>query len=136
MGKRLPDEPIKELRAMKWGDYIKTRHWKRFSKALLDDPECVCEICGKARYNGRYTRGRKKGKLKRTAVFNVHHKNYDHLGEETREDVIVACHQCHDYCHSSEMMSRTRGGVFSTIYKLIVKNTPWEYEAFKDRKQK
>jgi hypothetical protein len=133
MGKRLPDESIEELREMSWGEYIKSRHWKRFSKILLDDPDCVCAICGKPRWNGRYTRGKKKGKLKRTCLFNTHHKNYDHLGEETKDDVLVLCHQCHEFCHDVEMMSRTRGGVFTEIYGLILKHTPWEYTPFKDR---
>lgn len=136
MGKRLPDEPVEELKKLPWKEYIKTRHWKRFTKSLTDNPDCTCELCGCKRWGNVITRGKNKGKRRRLRQFHTHHLNYEHLGEETREDVLTLCAKCHTTCHDVEMLSRSRGGFWTEIYQFILDHTPWAYEPFKDRNNK
>lgn len=133
MAKRKPPLTVEELRKLPWKDYIKTPHWRKFSKSILDDEDCVCEICGKNRWNGVYIRGKKKGKRKRTCQFHIHHKNYNHLGEENRSDVLSLCAPCHKTVHDIEMLSRTRQGIWEKIYSIIKEFTLWEYTSFKDK---
>jgi len=130
MAKRKPLPTIEELKAMKWKDYMKTTHWRKFRKTL-DTDDVVCDICGKRKWEF-YKVGTRKGsrKKKPTCQFQVHHKHYRHLGEETRDDVLFLCKTCHGLCHDIEMASRTRGGAFKILYDYILEHTPWEYEPF------
>jgi hypothetical protein len=75
-------------------EYYKSLHWKQFTKKMTDPDNTVCELCGCARW--KWTRKKEK-KINR--VFNCHHKSYQHLWKEKREDVMVLCHRCHDMCH-------------------------------------
>jgi Pyruvate/2-oxoacid:ferredoxin oxidoreductase delta subunit len=116
-----PKKPRKNNISLK--DYYKTSHWRNFRKRLLEDKKCECEICGGARWE-KYKR--KEG-YKKPRVFNIHHKHYTTLHREKRSDVLVLCQSCHKFCHDAEMMSRTRGEIYTTIYQLILDQTPWEY---------
>ena len=133
MAARKPPLSVAELKALPWGEYIKTNHWKKFSKSLLDPEDVVCDICGISRWDGIYTRGKKKGKRKRLRQFQCHHKHYNNLGHESRDDVIVTCAQCHETIHNIEKLSSHRGGIWATIYELVLKLTNWQYEAFKSK---
>jgi hypothetical protein len=133
MGKRLPDESIEELRNMSWKEYIASRYWRRFSKKVLDDPDCCCAICGKHRWAGVYSKGKKKGKPKRAdgGKWNLHHLSYSNLGEEVvGEDVMILHHSEHDFGHTLEMLARTKGGVYIELYALFKERTGWEYIKF------
>lgn len=134
MAKRKPLPTVEELRTMSWKEYMKTTHWRKFRKTL-DTDDVVCEICGKKRWEF-YKVGVKKGKRKSkpTCQFQTHHKHYDNLGREKREDVLYLCKTCHGLCHDLEMASRTRGGVYTLLYEIILNDTPWEYVPFKNRK--
>jgi len=134
MGKRKPPPTTEELKNMLWKDYIKSRHWVSFRKTINMQDDCVCEICLKPKW-GFYKVGAKKGQRKPKPLmqFHLHHLNYNHLAEETREDVLLLCAQCHNFFHDAERMNRTRKGVFSEIYEILLKETSWEYSPFKDR---
>lgn len=63
-------------------EYRKTKHWKEVKKFYANEP---CELCRAKRKKGR--------------VFIVHHKHYNSLGYEKREDVQILCRRCHSMCH-------------------------------------
>jgi hypothetical protein len=130
MAKRKPMETVAELRAYSWKDYMKSRHWKKFSKSLLDEETCVCGLCGIKRWNGVYVRGKNKGKRRRLRQFHCHHLNYSSRGAELRKDVMVLCAKCHETAHSLEMLARSRGGMWSEMYDLLLKITVWDYTKF------
>ncbi len=75
-------------------DYYKTIWWKKFVKQILEPDDTVCEICGCRRW-----RHDRKGNKKINRVFNIHHKNYNHLFHETKDDVQVLCRRCHQMLH-------------------------------------
>lgn len=81
-------------------DYYSTKHWIKFSKAILDDHACVCEMCGRPRWK-QITRGKNKGKWKRLLRFAVHHKHYEKVYHEERGDVLVLCSACHTNAHAA-----------------------------------
>ena len=56
--------------------YLRSEEWKEKRKQFLEDTNYECEECGKR-------------------ATQVHHLNYDCLGEEEREDVEVLCNDCH-----------------------------------------
>ena len=137
MGKTLPNETIEELRSMSWKEFIASRYWRKFSKKILDDPECSCAICSQKRWDGVYSRGKKKGKPKRAdgGKWNLHHLDYSHLGEEEiGRDIMILHHSEHDFGHTLEMLSRTKGGVYVELYELFKKRTGWKYTKFPDKK--
>jgi uridine kinase len=61
--------------------------------------------------------------------------NYFKRREETPKDVLYLCKTCHGLARDLEMASRTRKGIYTILYDLFCKNTPWEYIPFKDRKR-
>ena len=60
--------------------YLQSDHWKEIRREFLEDENYQCEICG--------------GKANQ-----VHHKNYNCLYEEERDDVEVVCWECHQDRH-------------------------------------
>lgn len=80
--------------------YYTSKHWVQFSDSILNDHSCVCAICGRPRWK-LLQRGKNKGKWKRLLKFAIHHKNYDHVWHETRDDVIVLCSACHSNAHAA-----------------------------------
>ena len=96
--------------------YYKTDHWKhlyyRFS--LCNDAEC--EFCGAKRW-GYYKRGPNKGKRKkrRKCLLHLHHKHYDTLFNETREDLLLLCDNCHKLGHLLHKI-KTKGGIYKKMY--------------------
>lgn len=135
MAKRKPPPTLEELNNMLWKDYIKSASWRKFRKTL-DTDDAACEICGKQKWSF-YKVGANKGhrKKKPNCKFNTHHKNYNNLGRETRDDVLYLCVTCHTLFHSLEMASRTRGGIFTLMYTMVKEQTPWRYESFISRKR-
>jgi Pyruvate/2-oxoacid:ferredoxin oxidoreductase delta subunit len=104
-------------------DYYRTDHWRKLRLTITEDKECVCEICGVKRWES-YVRD--PNKWKKPVRMEIHHKVY-HLFKEKREDLLCLCHSCHAYCHDSEMMARTRGGVFAANYQNILLDTAWRF---------
>ena len=76
--------------------YYKTNHWKSFSRSLLNDKSCICEICGIERWQKS-----PDGKWVISTKFNIHHKNYNHLNAESRFDVMILCEKCHKNLHGA-----------------------------------
>jgi hypothetical protein len=107
-------------------EYYSTKWWREFRFALLDNKYCKCDLCGRLRWESYK---RKQG-WKKPIVFNIHHKVY-HLFKEKKDDVLVLCLSCHQWAHDTEMMSRTRGGVYTEAYTLLKEKTPWLFERYK-----
>jgi hypothetical protein len=60
--------------------YLKLDHWKGLSRRIRQE-RGNCQECGK-KYN-----------------LNVHHLNYDRIGNELESDLIVLCKWCHNLRH-------------------------------------
>ena len=64
-------------------DYLETDHWKTFREYILGFWDYRCCLC----------RSDKK--------VEVHHNNYDRLGNEKINDCVALCSKCHRKFHSS-----------------------------------
>lgn len=74
-------EDINKLKTMPYEKYLQTEHWKATRKKALKKANYKCEVCNSIE------------------ELNVHHKTYEHRGEEPPEDLIVLCHHCHAKFH-------------------------------------
>jgi len=63
-------------------EYLNSEHWQEVRKKALEHYRHACVL------DRRHTAG-----------LNVHHNNYDNLGNETMADVIVLCRDCHAKYH-------------------------------------
>ena len=70
----------------KSSEYLNTRHWRRIRKYIYDKREGVCERCGQ-----KYE----------SAHMNVHHKTYEHIGDEREDELCLLCEHCHAIVHGN-----------------------------------
>ena len=77
----LYDQMLKELRTMKYSDYLNTEHWKHFKSEVIRFYGASCQVCSSS------------------DNLNVHHKTYDNRGRETFNDVVLLCRECHSKIH-------------------------------------
>jgi ssDNA-binding Zn-finger/Zn-ribbon topoisomerase 1 len=80
-----PPEEIRRLRDLDYRDYIKSIWWRKRRHARLQTTGGRCERCGKA-----------------VLLVDVHHMNYDRLGEERDTDLEVLCRDCHRIVHNEQ----------------------------------
>ena len=66
---------------MKYEQYIQSDAWRLQRQLLIAEHGAKCDLC------------------KRTNELNVHHLNYERLGNERADDVIVLCIRCHNDIH-------------------------------------
>jgi 5-methylcytosine-specific restriction endonuclease McrA len=73
-----------ELRTMNYQEYLNTPHWERVKTEAFRVYGRECAICGS------------------NYVLQVHHKTYEHRGDEENhlEDLMVLCRDCHEKMHS------------------------------------
>lgn len=76
-------------------EYEKSNVWRNKSKSILDNKYVSCEICGRSRW--KYLPRKKT--WRRVLRFAVHHKRYDNVPNEKKEDLAILCSNCHKYCH-------------------------------------
>jgi 5-methylcytosine-specific restriction endonuclease McrA len=74
---------VAELKTMPYKQYLQTEHWQKFRKEALEWADYRCQLCN----NGNTT-------------LNVHHRTYENRGNESLEDVIVLCKDCHEKFHN------------------------------------
>lgn len=74
-------------------EYLLSEHWIKLKKDLSKQDE-VCEVCG-----CKHWIKKKNGKTSCNRFFVFHHKHYDTVGKESREDLMRVCKRCHDLCH-------------------------------------
>ena len=77
------DDLVPEKQDVAYSDYLKTSHWEATRKDAIERAGHKCQLCGK---DG--------------GALNVHHNNYDHLWQETEQDLIVLCRSCHSKYHN------------------------------------
>jgi len=63
---------------MNYLSYLKTDAWKEKRKEFLELANYECQECGS------------------TENLQIHHLNYENIGEETEDDVEVLCKECHE----------------------------------------
>lgn len=62
--------------------YISSLKWKNFKQDIIDERGASCEECRKP-----------------CDKLDLHHKTYDRLFNEGREDVVLLCRSCHEKVH-------------------------------------
>lgn len=72
---------LEELRTMPYREYLQTAEWQETRKQALKRAHYKCQLCNR------------EGRL------NVHHKTYEHRGQELNSDLIVLCENCHGKFH-------------------------------------
>lgn len=77
-----PIEVVK-LRAMPYRLYLRTEHWQRIRKDVLQRAQYRCQVCNAS------------------GLVDVHHRSYEHKGQERYSDVIVLCRKCHELFHTT-----------------------------------
>jgi 5-methylcytosine-specific restriction endonuclease McrA len=83
------DRRVEEMvRQCKYEGYITSRRWYAKRKLKLIQMDFTCERCGYRSYD--------EDSIKK---LDVHHKTYDHFGEEPLSDLIVLCRDCHQKEH-------------------------------------
>jgi 5-methylcytosine-specific restriction endonuclease McrA len=73
--------------------------WKAVRYWALERAGYKCQKCGAASV---FCAGGIGG-----VVLHVHHLNYDHLGHEWPEDLVVLCEQCHKAEHEAMAKEKT-----------------------------
>jgi len=81
--KHISEEAKERLREMPYQEFLGTIYWDIVRRYVLWKRKFICELC------------------KSNGELNVHHKTYDHRGEEYLflEDLIVLCQPCHAKFH-------------------------------------
>lgn len=70
--------------------YLQSPEWAAKRRQILDRDKHKCQTC----LSGREVR------------LEVHHKSYEHLGNEPLEELITLCNICHDAITSSNRWRR------------------------------
>lgn len=68
-----------------YGHYLKSRDWAVRRRMMLRTTRFRCELCSAA-HTGR-------------RPLEVHHRTYECVGDESREDLVVLCPTCHQRHH-------------------------------------
>lgn len=69
-------------RSMPYKEYLRSPYWKRVKTNNIKNAGGRCTDCGSTR-----------------SILEVHHLNYDHLGEELNQFLVVLCRECHQKRH-------------------------------------
>jgi len=70
------------LPLMPYKEYLKTEHWERTRSEAMKRADYRCQMCNAG-----------------DCELHTHHRTYEHLGNEKREDLIVLCEPCHSTFH-------------------------------------
>lgn len=88
---------IAALRALPYGEYLRTDHWLDFREGMLR-AEPICQQCHTAKSQ------------------QIHHLSYDYLGRERAADVLVLCADCHHEWHETHKGQRLSTPVDDPIW--------------------
>ena len=72
-------------RKVSYRAYIKSPAWKRKAGAATKRAGYRCQVCNRGKQDG--------------ARLDAHHRTYERLGNERREDITVLCDDCHRTFH-------------------------------------
>ncbi len=73
------------FKSMPYREYLKTNHWKQVREKAIKKAGFKCQLCNSF-----------------SKFLNVHHRDYDRLGNERDTDVIALCKTCHEKFHDIE----------------------------------
>jgi hypothetical protein len=92
------------LSRVKWYSqvYLKSDHWKQTRKKALISSNFTCQGCG---YRD---------------MLQVHHLTYDHLGDESIDDLMVLCSDCHGLAH--ELLREMQKSVDPKIQRRVLRH--------------
>lgn len=86
---------------MSYRNYLNENpHWKQLKE------EALIESRKDSPTNNMFGRCMKCGYEPWKPCLQLHHLNYDHVGHETLEDVILLCPKCHTAAHGKELGKR------------------------------
>lgn len=90
---------VRRLRGLPYEQYLQTTYWAGVRWLAHYRAAWRCQLCNGPRWK---------------ATLHVHHRTYEHLGEETQypRDVIVLCKECHEHFHFPE----GPGGTLRRVY--------------------
>jgi len=69
---------MKMFNHLTYAEYLRTEHWQFVRQAAIWAARGRCMLCGSER------------------DIEVHHRDYDCLGNETPDDLAVLCRKCHE----------------------------------------
>jgi hypothetical protein len=75
-------DSIPSQEGMPYDDYLLSEAWRQRRNYMIRSAGHRCQV------------GNQRGRL------DLHHRTYDRLGYELREDLLVLCRECHDLFHS------------------------------------
>lgn len=76
----IPPE-VRALRALPYGEYLQTEHWKALRLRVLKSAVYRCQMCNADK------------------PLDVHHRTYKRLGRERLSDLTALCRDCHEKFH-------------------------------------
>jgi len=99
-----PQSVVDELSRLTDAQYIQSTHWARVRAAMLLIHRAICQaqphfIVGESWYGGGWE-----------TDLHVHHLNYEHLGNERYEDLMLLCEE-HYYAWHENMMTTGNPGM-------------------------
>lgn len=74
-------------------EYIKSKAWRKKAETAKKRAGERCQVCNRSR---------------REVQLDTHHRTYENLGHETRQDLIVLCHDCHELFEKNKKMRAYR----------------------------
>lgn len=85
------------LNKNEYGMYLHSEIWEQTKNKFKKNK---CEKCGG------------------TEMLNLHHLNYENIGNETKKDVITLCRKCHESLHFSSLINIKENPNSSELYSL------------------
>lgn len=67
--------------AEKWRRYLRSKEWARKRHEAIVRARWRCEVCGRWSFDEQ--------------DYQVHHKTYEHFGDERPEELMAMCRRCH-----------------------------------------
>lgn len=90
-----------ELRAMPYGEYLRTPEWSQVRWFALCRDGFSCVFCAAA------------------DSLHVHHRRYDNRGAERGDDVVTLCERCHRKHHGISDAPRTERDVHAAALDVV-----------------
>ena len=81
-----------------YDEFLKSEWWVMKREAIFEAKGKKCEICG-SKYG-----------------IEIHHKTYEHLGNEPLKDIMVVCHACHLKLHKGTI-AEVKPNKFRSVVK-------------------
>lgn len=100
-------------------NYLKSKHWKNLRKSILRERGCICQKC-------RYRIP--------PSQLHIHHKTYEHIGNEYDEDLLVVCGDCHSKIHKKNVRGKRRlhkeasRNVDISTSQRLKRDAPWKQQ--------